>query len=66
MRWRPKPVEEWPRDHWEQIVRTMIERIGLEQLCEIVESVATKMREGDESSRLIVLARHSAARPSQP
>jgi hypothetical protein len=47
MRWRPKPEEEWPRDHWEEIVRTMVERIDLEQLCDVIESVVTKMREDE-------------------
>jgi hypothetical protein len=57
MRWRPKPEEEWSRDHLEQIVRTMIERIGLEQLCEIIESVVIRMREDE-----MVAARNSRAR----
>jgi hypothetical protein len=47
MRWRPKPEEEWSRDHLEQIVRTTIERIGLDQLCEIIESVVIRMREDE-------------------
>jgi hypothetical protein len=46
-RWRPKPDEEWPRNRWELILRTMIEQIGLNQLCEIIESVVTKMREDE-------------------
>ena len=45
MRWRLRPEQEWPRDHWEQLVRTIIERIGLEQLCEIIENVVITMRE---------------------
>ena len=56
-RWRPKPDEEWLRDHWELIVRTMIEQIGLDQLCETIESVVTKMREDE-----IVEAKTSHAR----
>lgn len=44
-RWRPKPGEEWPPDRWELIVRAMIEQIGIDQLCGIIESVLTKMRE---------------------
>ena len=47
MRWRPHPEEEYPRSHREQLVRTIIERIGLEQLCEIIESVVAEMREED-------------------
>lgn len=46
-----------PRDHRELIVRTMIERIGLDQLCEIIESVVIKMREDE-----IVAARTSHVR----
>ena len=49
MRWRPHPEEEYPRSHWEQLVRTIIERIGLEQLCEIIESVVVEMREEDRN-----------------
>ena len=48
-RWRPKPDEEWLRDHCEQI--------GLDQLCETIESVVTKMREDE-----IVEAKTSHAR----
>ena len=44
---RLKPEEEWPRDRWEQIVRTMIEQVGLDQFCEIIQSVVTKMREDE-------------------
>ena len=59
-RWRPKTNEEWPFDHWELIVRTMIERIGLDHLCEIIERVVIKMREDEivaasDSARQIVL-----------
>ena len=56
LRLLPKPDEEWPRDRWELIVRTMIDRIGLDQLCEIIESVVIKMREDE-----IVAARTSLA-----
>lgn len=42
-RWRPKSDEEWPRDRWELILRTMIEQVGLDQLCEIIESVVIGM-----------------------
>jgi len=59
MRWRPHPEEEYPRSHWEQLVRTIIERIGLEQLCEIIESVVVEMREED---RTVAAAR--SRRPS--
>jgi hypothetical protein len=61
MRWRPHPEEEYPRSHWEQLVRTIIERIGLEQLCEIIESVVADMREED---RPVAAAQNS--RPRQP
>ena len=60
-----KPEEEWPRDHWEQIVQTMIERTGLKQLCEVIESVVTKMRE-DEIVAAQDSRANSPARPSQP
>ena len=65
MRWRPRPEQEWPRDHWEQIVQTMIERTGLKQLCEVIESVVTKMRE-DEIVAAQDSRTNSPARPSQP
>ena len=52
---RLKPEEEWPRDRWEQIVRTMIEQVGLDQFCEIIQSVVTKMREDE-----IVAAQNNA------
>ena len=54
-RWRLRPEEEWPRDRWEQIVRTMIEQVGLDQFCEIIQSVVTKMREDE-----IVAAQNNA------
>jgi hypothetical protein len=56
--WRRKPDEECSRDHWELIVRTMIERIGLDRLCETIESVVIKMREDE-----IVAASDSARLP---
>jgi hypothetical protein len=59
MRWRPHPEEEYPRSRWEQLVRTIIERIGLEQLCEIIESVVADMREGD---RTVAAAQNSRPR----
>ena len=59
MRWRPHPEEEYPRSHREQLVRTIIERIGLEQLCEIIESVVADMREED---RPVAAAQNSRPR----
>ena len=43
----------------------MIERTGLKQLCEVIESVVTKMRE-DEIVAAQDSRANSPARPSQP
>jgi hypothetical protein len=48
---------EWPRDRWELIMRTMIERIGLDQLCEVIESVVTEMRAGEKVAHQDLRAR---------